>query len=126
MIPFVVFAGAGWYTLQKYFHYGDIAERIRVYGLIYPYYANLREIKEVTYTTNNGIKRGEKDDLVNCLIGLKKDKSTDEKGNGIKKENVLKWVKKELLEKESRFVLLYFLVIGLLGVIVYYCAFSIA
>ena len=93
MIPFAVFAGAGWYTLQKYFHYGDIAERIRYHGLIYPYYANLREIKEMKYLTVNGVKTSIRDDLVNCLMGL-------EKGNDSKKRDLMKVIKKRVVTKK--------------------------
>ena len=55
MIPFGAFVIAGWYTLQRYFHYSDTAERIRYWGLTFPYYKSLREVKEKKYPKTNGI-----------------------------------------------------------------------
>ena len=122
MIPFAFFAVAGWYTLQKYFHYGDIAERIRYWGLTFPYYKDLREIKEIKYTTTNGIVTSKTNDLVNCLLVTEKEKGTKKEKQKVNVSNLIITSIKQVLSAKSSFSILYFLLLFLIYIVVYYHA----
>lgn len=55
VIPYVIFAFAGYYTLKSYSFYADIAEKIKSCGLEIPYYPDLNKI--VVPTKVNGLHR---------------------------------------------------------------------
>ena len=107
IIPFVFFVGAGFYTLQKYFSYVDIAEKIKSYGLEVPYYQQLRDFHVTEWSDIKGTYTT--DGLSNYLA--RKSRKISENP-----------IRKQILDKRHALISMYVVAMIIIGIIVYVSA----
>jgi hypothetical protein len=98
IIPFVIFSLAGYYTLERYFYYGDLAEKVKSNCLEVPNYFDLNSISVY-------------DPSIKGPVGF-----SDYVVRTTKRKSLLK----RILDHTNVFTVIYFFTLLLLGVVVYW------
>jgi len=98
--PFVGFSVAGYYTLEKYFYYGDLAEKIKSNCIERPHFLSLNEVL---------VKNTEEGELIGFIDYM-------HKGNNKQKKHPIKVA----IDKKYALLSVYVIMLILLAIVVYW------